>query len=255
MREHQGDAMTVYTVVRLADRAEVSASILSGYMHVDHMLEQVLRDHQRVTVIVSCKEFVGLCCMGYGVITSKVIERKEATNTERVPAYWKHIARIAWVKIGTVPHKGESSGMLSDLAGQALCDQIDASARTVMQVAGPSRSIKTTAARGTQEVAGLCLEDYTIIVMNRRRQLLRKAEALRDKRAAKRKRTEALHIQQPQSPDMVAQSPLPLSLPSVQSTLLTSSYLSLPQTQAGQGPLQSLQNLPLAGLGSTQFMR
>eukprot|EP01064_Diplonema_japonicum_P039252 TRINITY_DN9794_c1_g3_i3.p1 TRINITY_DN9794_c1_g3~~TRINITY_DN9794_c1_g3_i3.p1 ORF type:complete len:281 (+),score=58.50 TRINITY_DN9794_c1_g3_i3:623-1465(+) len=251
---------TVYAVVKLTDRAEVWKSIESGYINVNHALEQVIQEAKKVLIIVSCKETIGTCCMGYGVITSEVLDIQRAKNTRTLPSHWNRIARMAWVKIGTVPRKGEAIGLVPDSVGITLCEQIDASARTVLQAAGPSRIIKTTAAKATMEVAGLNIEEYTLIVLNRRRQQLRKVEALRKERAVKRKRTEAVPMQP--ANDLLAQFaiketpspslpvPLAMPIPVVQNANLLS-YLPLPQ---GQAPT-TLQNFSL-GLGSpTQFMR
>ena len=97
-----------------------------------------------------------------------------------LPAAWRRLVRIGWIKIGSLPFKGGTDGeVLHCVQGVALCNAVDASSADIQQTAAPVNVLHTRKTTAALDVSTLSLEDYTLIVLNKRRQQLRIAGSLR----------------------------------------------------------------------------
>eukprot|EP01060_Flectonema_neradi_P019685 TRINITY_DN2696_c0_g1_i2.p1 TRINITY_DN2696_c0_g1~~TRINITY_DN2696_c0_g1_i2.p1 ORF type:complete len:321 (+),score=63.68 TRINITY_DN2696_c0_g1_i2:81-1043(+) len=181
-----------YLIIRLQDRAQVYYTIKHGIINIPESLESVVLRSGKLCVIISsgyevktdqeCK--LNACLFGYGVVYSGLINRDNVTGVEPsgIPQSWDKVVRIGFVKIAAIPHYGDESEVIDEVSGETICRVIDAAAADVVQMSASTRTITTKVTKKAMDVACLSFNSYTQVVLNKRRQQLRKFEAVRHER-------------------------------------------------------------------------
>ncbi|KAJ9445234.1 hypothetical protein DIPPA_20769 [Diplonema papillatum] len=195
-----------YAVVKLQSRADAWESIQLGFLPVADELEELTHEKDKIMIILSIEEPTGPCIVGYGVLRPPVLDndaaRKQIEQRARagsIPApddsdvmpkccnqvalpkasLWPRVARVGFVKMGTVPMEGSVTEVLPVDRGSNLCDMVDESAQAVLKEAAARRTIRTRVSKTGIDVAGLSRESYILVVLNKRREQLAQAAELR----------------------------------------------------------------------------